>query len=87
MELIVSSCVMGELHPSSSLALCTELTWRLTLLALELSIELTYGDDTCNEWCVLELLKLQNLLRKLVFLWVSNPLGSCLHLQTCSSSQ
>lgn len=41
MELIVS-CVMGELPPSSSLALCAELTWRITLLVLELSIELTY---------------------------------------------
>lgn len=33
----------------------------------------------------LEPLQLQNLPRKLVFLWVSNP-GSCLHLQKCSSS-
>lgn len=31
---------------------------------------LTVGDNF-GEWCVLELLELQNLLRKLVFLWVS----------------
>lgn len=64
-------CVTGELQPSSS-ALCAEFSplEDNSVGTCELRVELTYRSDACGEWCVLELLELQNLLRKrLFFLW------------------
>lgn len=66
-------CVLKYLEDNPTGTLSSVLSW-LTV------------HDTCGEWCVLELLELQNLLRKLVFLWVSN-LGSSLHLQKCFFSK